>query len=147
MKWIMLLVMFWPHALQAETLVATRLIRATEVIGSGDVMLHEAHVPGAATRAEQVVGLEARVAIYPGRPVRLSDLGPAAVIERNETVRMVYRQGRLMILSEGRALERAGLGDSLSVMNLASRQTVQGVVNSTGLVEVFGSADPVGWGN
>lgn len=32
-------------------------------------------------------------------------------------------------------------------MNLASRQTVQGVVNSTGLVEVFGSADPIGWGN
>lgn len=147
MKWVMLVVLLWSPALQAETLVATRLIRATEVIGSGDVMLHEAHVPGAATRAEQVVGLEARVAIYPGRPVRLSDLGPAAVVERNETVRMVYRQGTLTILSEGRALERAGLGDSLNVMNLASRQTVQGIVNSTGLVEVFGSSDPFGRGH
>ena len=147
MKWVMLIVLLWPPVLQAETLVATRLIRATEVIGPGDVTLHEAHVSGAATRAEQVVGLEARVAIYPGRPVRLSDLGPAAVIERNETVRMVYRQGTLTILSEGRALERAGLGDSLNVMNLASRQTVQGIVNSTGLVEVFGSSDPIGRGH
>ncbi|TQM93352.1 flagellar basal body P-ring formation chaperone FlgA [Roseinatronobacter monicus] len=144
MKWLLMVFILIPPMALADSLVATRLIRATDVITSGDVVAHGARVPGAATAPDQVIGLEARVAIYPGRPVRLSDLGPAAVIERNEIVRMVYRQGPLMILSEGRALARAGLGDALTVMNLASRQSVQGVVTSAGLVAVGTSAPAIG---
>ena len=147
MKWLGLLIMLWTPVAQAESLVAARLIRATDVITPQDVVVHSAHVPGAATRPEQVIGLEARVAIYPGRPVRVSDLGPAAVVERNQTVQMIYRQGPLIIVSEGRALARAGLGDQLTVMNLASRQSVQGVVHSAGLVEVSGSTGPIRGGN
>ncbi len=146
MKWLLMVLIFIPPMALADSLVATRLIRATDVITASDVVAHGARVPGAATAPDQVIGLEARVAIYPGRPVRLSDLGPAAVIERNEVVRMVYRQGPLMILSEGRALARAGLGDALTVMNLASRQSVQGVVTSAGLVAV-GTAAPAIGGN
>ncbi len=131
---------FAPLEALAESLVATRLIRATEVIGPGDVELHTAALPGAASHPDQVIGLEARVAIYPGRPVRLGDLGPAAVVERNEIVRMVFRQGGLMILSEGRVMGRAALGDQVAVMNLSSRQSVQAVVTSHGTVEVIGSA-------
>ncbi|WP_084657696.1 flagellar basal body P-ring formation chaperone FlgA [Natronohydrobacter thiooxidans] len=138
MRWLVLLLL-WPLGGYAETLVATRLIRAAEVIGPGDVMLAAPAVAGAASAPGQVIGLETRVAIYPGRPVRLADLGPAAVIERNEIVRMVYRRGGLMILSDGRAMARAGLGERITVMNLASRQSVQGIVASSGLVEVEGS--------
>ncbi len=139
---LIVLILLWlsPGLASAESLVATRLIRATDIIGPGDVALQPGHVPGGATEADQVIGYEARVAIYPGRPVRLADLGPAAVIERNEVVRMVYRNGGLMILSEGRALGRAGLGDAVTVMNLASRQSVQAVVHAAGLVEVGGAS-------
>lgn len=138
MKWLSVLVLLWPVQATAESLVATRLIRATQVIEPGDVTRAAASVAGAAVATEQVVGLEARVAIYPGRPVRLADLGPAAVVERNEIVRMVYRRGRLMIQSDGRAMARAGVGDAVTVMNLSSRQSVQGIVTAAGLVEIIG---------
>lgn len=138
MKWIVALWMLWPGQGLSDSLVATRLIRVTDVLAPGDVMPGPARIAGAAEAADQVVGLEARVTIYPGRPVRLADLGPAAVVERNEIVRMVYRRGGLMIQSDGRAMSRAGLGDAISVMNLGSRQTVQGVVTSAGLVEIVG---------
>lgn len=136
----MVLLMLWPAAGLADSLVATRLIRATEIIGPGDVAVQPGAIPGVANLPDQVIGLEARVTIYPGRPVRLADLGPAAVIERNELVRMVYRRGGLVILSEGRALARGALGDTVTVMNLGSRQSVQGVVTTAGMVEVAGSA-------
>ena len=64
----------------AEALVATRLVRATEVLAAEDITRSAAQVPGAATDPMQVLGLEARVALYPGRPVLLSDLAPAAVV-------------------------------------------------------------------
>ncbi len=140
MRVLMVLLMLWPAAGLADSLVATRLIRATEIIGPGDVAVQPGAIPGVANLPDQVIGLEARVAIYPGRPVRLADLGPAAVIERNELVRMVYRRGGLVILSEGRALARGALGDTVTVMNLGSRQSVQGVVTTAGMVEVAGSA-------
>ncbi len=140
MRWLVTLLMLWPASGLAESLVATRLIRATEVIGPGDVAAQPGALPGVASRPDQVIGLEAQVAIYPGRPVRLADLGPAAVIERNELVRMVYRRGTLVILSEGRALGRGALGDTVTVMNTGSRQSVRGIVTTTGLVEVTGSA-------
>lgn len=122
--------------LQAETLVATRLIRAAQVLGPEDVTASDLRIAGAATDAAQVVGLEARVAIYPGRPVRLSELGPAAVVERNDLVSLVFRRGSLTIVTEGRALDRGAIGASVQVMNLSSRQSVQGVVQHGGLVDV-----------
>ncbi|WP_296640945.1 flagellar basal body P-ring formation chaperone FlgA [Roseinatronobacter sp.] len=134
--WGLVLLLLLPMPVFADALVATRLIRATEVVREGDVAVQREHIPGAASDPVQVVGLEARVAIYPGRPVRLSDLGPAAVVERNDSVVMVYRQAGLTILSEGRALGRAALGDMVTVMNIASRQSVQGRVTSFGQVEV-----------
>lgn len=136
MRWLAL-VLFLPWPAWADGLVATRLIRPTEVLKPADVApLHAATAPGVASDPAQVVGLEARVAIYPGRPVRLADLGPAAVIERNEAVVMIYRQGGLTIVSEGRALGRAALGESVTVMNGTSRQSVLGRVISFGQVEV-----------
>jgi flagella basal body P-ring formation protein FlgA len=135
MRFILLfLALPWPA--YADALVATRLIRPTEVVQMGDVAVQRGTIAGVASDPDQVIGLEARVAIYPGRPVRLADLGPAAVVERNEAVVMVYRQGGLTILSEGRALGRAALGESVTVMNIASRQSVQGRVTSFGQVEV-----------
>jgi flagella basal body P-ring formation protein FlgA len=121
---------------QAETLVATRLIRAMTIIGPEDVAPGPSAVVGAAHDPAQVVGLEARVAIYPGRPVRLSELGQAAAIERNDVIQMVYRRGALRIVTEGRALARGAIDDVVPVMNLTSRQTVQGVILSPGLIEV-----------
>ena len=138
MKWLCALLLLLPAPVLAESLVAARLIRPSDVIAPGDVTRSPAVVAGAANALDQVVGLEARVAIYPGRPIRLADLGPAAVVERNEVVRMIYRRGGLMIQSDGRAMARAGVGDAIQVMNLSSRQSVQGVVTAAGLVEITG---------
>lgn len=132
--------LLWPMAAAAETatvsLVATRMIRAQTVLSAEDVAAVEAAIPGALTDAADAVGLEARVTLYPGRPVRAGDLGPPALIDRNATVQLAYRVGGLTIVAEGRALERAGIGDRLRVMNLTSRSTVVGRLGSDGIVEL-----------
>ena len=120
----------------AGSLVATRLIRATDVIGPGDVAPGAKVVDGGTDDAAQIVGLEARVALYPGRPVRLADLTPAAVVERNQVVLLIYRNSGLTISTDGRAMGRGALGEEVRVMNLASRSTVSGIVTSPATVEV-----------
>jgi flagella basal body P-ring formation protein FlgA len=123
----------------ADTVVAARTIRSLSLIGAEDLALVAGEVAGAATRLNEVVGLEARVILYPGRPIRLDQLGMPAVVERNQVVTLLYQAGGLTIETEGRALARAGVGDSLRVMNLASKKTVTGRVRDDGAVEVGGN--------
>ena len=120
----------------ADSLVATRTIRAQSVIGPDDLTLVDAEVPGAATDLAEALGLEARVAIYAGKPVRLSDLGAPALIDRNQVVTLVYLAGGLTISTEGRAMGRGAEGDVIRVINLASRSTVSGRVGPGGVVYV-----------
>ncbi|MEO0370904.1 MAG: flagellar basal body P-ring formation chaperone FlgA [Pseudomonadota bacterium] len=115
---------------------ATRTIRAQSVIMPGDLTMAEGEFPGVAEEVAQVVGQEARVAIYAGRPVRLSDIGPPAVIERNQLVPLVFQKNGLQIRAEGRSLSRAAPGDRVRVMNLSSRQTISGRVAPDGTVFV-----------
>jgi flagellar basal body P-ring formation protein FlgA len=133
---VFLLALLVAGPVAAESLVATRTIRAQAIIAADDLTLVAAEVPGALTDPAGVVGLEARVTIYAGRPVRLSDLGSAALIERNQVVPLIYLAGGLAISTEGRAMARGGEGDVIRVINLASRTTVSGRVGPDGAVYV-----------
>ena len=123
-------------AAMAQSVIPTRPIRSQSIITAADVGLIAAVHPGAVTRLDEVIGLEARVTLYPGRPITPGDVGAPAVIDRNQIVTMIYDIGGLRITTEGRALDRAGLGDQVRIINTDSRLTVVGKVKADGTVEV-----------
>lgn len=120
----------------AETLVATRVVRPNTVISEGDFTVADQGVSGALARDAKIVGLEARVTLYPGRPIMPEHVGPAAVVERNQPIKLIFRQGSLTISTDARALSRGGVGDVIRAMNLASRTTVSGRILPDGSVKV-----------
>ncbi len=117
---------------QAETLVAARTLPAQTVITAADLILQPHDMPGAVSDPDLLIGMEARVALYAGRPIRPGDVGFPAIVERNEIVPMVYAAGGIRIATEGRALDRAGPGDTIRVMNLSSRNTVTARIGADG---------------
>jgi flagella basal body P-ring formation protein FlgA len=123
-------------AVLAQSVTPVRAIRCQTMIEAEDLALGEESVPGAATSIEEVIGMEAKVALYPGRPILFSNLREPALVERNAVVRMSYVNGPLRIVTDGRALDRAAAGEMVRVMNLASKQTVTGVVAADGSIEV-----------
>ncbi len=120
----------------AQSVVANHAIPSRAIITSADVRQDARTFAGAHTSPEDVIGLEARVTIYPGRPIRLGDVGPPALVERNQIVTLRYHAGGVFIETDGRALDRAGVGDLLRVMNLSSRTTITGRVHESGIIEV-----------
>ncbi len=122
----------------AETLVAARTLRSQAMIGPQDVLVQAGDVAGSLTRPDQVVGMEARITLYAGRPILADQIGPPALVQRNQTVLLIFRRGTLSILTEGRSLGRGGAGDVIKVMNIASRSTVSGVIGADGHVRVLG---------
>lgn len=132
----MLILLLTVQPALADSVVATRTIRAQTVIGPDDLTLVAADLPGAVTDPELAIGLEARVAIYAGKPVRLADLGPPTLVERNQIVPLIYLSGGLAISTEGRALARGSAGEVIRIMNLGSRTTVSGRIGPDGAVYV-----------
>jgi flagella basal body P-ring formation protein FlgA len=135
MRWLLgVLAMVGPAG--ADSLVATHTIRAQSVVAAEDFAVVDADIPGALADPAAAIGLEAKVTIYAGRPITANDVGPAALVERNQTVSLIYRSGGLSILTEGRALSRGVAGDVIKVMNLSSRMTVSGTIGLDGTVSV-----------
>lgn len=121
---------------QANSVVSARPIRANSVITEDDVSISSAGVKGAFSDPRHVIGLEAKTAIYPGRPIFHNDLRAPAAVERNETVPLVFQRGGLFIQTEGRALGRGAVGEIIRVMNISSRKTVFGEIHADGSVVV-----------
>lgn len=127
-----------PVTAHAESLVAARTIRSQAILTPQDMTVIDKTIPGALDDPEMAIGMETRVVLYAGRPIRHGDVGPPAIIERNQIVTLLFRRGSLTIAADARALGRAGVGDVLRVMNLASRTTVSGTVRPDGSVIVGG---------
>lgn len=121
---------------QTESLVALRTLPAQTVVTESDVALVEAQIDGALTAVAPALGQEVRTTVYAGRPLRAENLGPPALVDRNQTVTLVYLAGGLTILAEGRALARGAEGEVIRAMNLSSKTTVSGRVDGQGRLVV-----------
>lgn len=124
------------NAALAEIVVPTRTIRPKQVISAADLEIKPMDVAGAVADPNLLIGQEARVALYPGRPVHAADVGAPALVDRNDVVTLVFVTSGLSITTEGRALGRAAVGERVRVMNLSSRSSVTGVVRNDGQIEV-----------
>lgn len=133
--WILL---FLPNIVFSDTVVASRTIRANSILTSEDLSFKDIDVPGGVEDVSLLLGMESRGALYAGRPIRMSDVGPPALVARNQIVKVIFQSGNLSIATEGRSLGRAAEGDYVQVMNLESRNTVLGVVSTDGRVFVRG---------
>ncbi|MGH1412423.1 MAG: flagellar basal body P-ring formation chaperone FlgA [Pelagimonas sp.] len=120
----------------ADTIVATRSIRPQQLITAEDVRSDPSDVEGAYTFLGEVIGNEARVAIYPGRAVMFGQVGRPALVERNQMVELIFSRGGLRIAAEGRALARGGSGERIRVMNTDSRTVLFGTITENGTVLV-----------
>jgi flagella basal body P-ring formation protein FlgA len=127
-------------AATAEVVTLLRPVERGEVIKDGDVVVERRARADVGRdlikNADQAVGLAARSSMQPGRPLRIADLMKPEVIQRNETVVLVYKVPGIMLTVRGKATEGGAEGDVISVLNEQSKRTVQGVVTGPGRVVI-----------
>lgn len=133
---IALLALLAGPATAEMVVVPARTLPPRTTIGPEDLLLRDLDALGAVIDPARIIGLETRVALYAGRPVRPGDVGPPATVGRNAVVSLIYEAAGLRIVTEGRALDRAGPGDVIRVMNLASRATVTARIGPDGMAHV-----------
>ncbi|MBV9347225.1 MAG: flagellar basal body P-ring formation protein FlgA [Pseudolabrys sp.] len=85
---------------------------------------------------ERAVGQAVRSSIAAGRGLRAGDLMKPELVQRNETVTLVYEVPGIALTGRGKALENGAEGDTVEVLNVQSKRSVHGVVTGPGQVTV-----------
>jgi flagellar basal body P-ring formation protein FlgA len=121
-----------------EVVTLIRQVERGEILKSADVAVERR--PRAdigrdiINNQDHAVGLAARSSLQPGRPLRVADLMRPELVQRNETVTLLYEVPGITLTVRGKAIEGGAEGDVISVLNEQSKRTVQGVVAGPGRV-------------
>ncbi len=115
----------------ASSLVAAEVIRAGDGVTVANAELQDGDGPEV---YDLFAGREVRRTVYAGQAITLDNTQPARLVTRNQVVTIKYIRGPLEISTSGRAMGDAALSETVSVLNLQSRQMVQGVVQADGWV-------------
>ncbi len=121
-----------------NTVTLERPIERGEILKASDLRLErrpKSEGP-AITDIRAAVGLAARHQLRPGQPLRDADLMTPAVVQRNDTVTIVYEAPGFTLTLRGQAQDAGALGDTVNVLNEQSKRVVQGVVSGPGRVTV-----------
>jgi flagellar basal body P-ring formation protein FlgA len=86
---------------------------------------------------QEVIGLAARRQLLPAQPLHAADLMKPAIVQRNDSVTIVYQAPGLTLTLRGQAQESGALGDTINVLNVQSKRVVQGVISGVGRVTVI----------
>jgi flagella basal body P-ring formation protein FlgA len=129
----------------ADVAVLTRALQRGETVRASDVAVERRPrsevTPEHAVRADQVIGLAAKQALRGGQPLRRIDLVRPEMVKRDETITLIYEVPGILLTTRGKALEAGAEGEIVSVLNIQSKRTVQGVVTGVGQVTI--AATPV----
>lgn len=121
--------------LSAATLPATTLV-AADVIRAGDIVTtsNTDNDDSLSASDEMLLGREVRRTVYAGQPIKMANTRAPRLVTRNQIVTVKYMKGALEITVTGRAMGEGGEGQSVSVMNLQSRQLIQGTITKDGWI-------------
>jgi len=122
-----------------EAAVLTRDVERNEVLKSSDVVVErrpKANVGGDVAGRDRAVGMQMRKPLRAGQPLRITDLAKPDLVQRDQSITLVYESPGLYLTIRGKALENGTEGDVVNVLNLQSKRTVSGVVIGRGQVSI-----------
>jgi flagellar basal body P-ring formation protein FlgA len=122
-----------------EAAVLARNIERNEVIKSSDVIVERrarTEVGNDIAARDRAVGMQARRQLRAGQALKSADLARPDLVQRDQSVTLIYEAAGLYLTIRGKALDGGTEGDVVNVLNLQSKRTVSGVVTGRGQVSV-----------
>jgi len=122
-----------------EAAVLTRDVERNEVLKASDVTVErraKAGIGNDAAARNRAVGMQMRRPLRAGQALRIADLAKPDLVQRDQTVTLIYESAGLYLTVRGKALENGTEGDVVNVLNSSSSRTVSGVVIGRGQVSI-----------
>jgi flagella basal body P-ring formation protein FlgA len=122
-----------------DAAILARDVERNEVLKSSDVVIErrpKLAVGNDAASRDRAVGMQMRKALRAGAALRTADLAKPDLVQRDQSVTLIFQSGGLYLTIRGKALEGGTEGDVVSVLNLQSKRTVTGTVVGRGQVSI-----------
>lgn len=118
-----------------------------DVVAAGDlqwVRLRAAQAKGDVVRAmRDAVGQALRHAVQPGQPIMLADLGRPMVVQKGMPMTLALDSPGIQLTAQGVAMEPAGVGEMVHVLNPLSRVVLEAEVTGPGRARVLPGTQPL----
>lgn len=122
-----------------EAAVLTRALDRNDIIKASDITIErrpKAEVGTDAASGTQAVGMQSRRPLRAGHPLRAADLAKPDLVQRDQSVMLIYESAGIYLTIRGKALESGTEGDVVTVLNLQSKRTISGTVTGRGQVSI-----------
>jgi flagella basal body P-ring formation protein FlgA len=122
-----------------DAVVLTRNVDRSDLLKSADIVIErrtKAEVGNDAASREQSLGMQMRRPMHAGQPLRTADLLKPDLVQRDQSVTVIYESPGLYLTTRGKALDNGTEGDVVNVLNLQSKRTVTGIVSGRGQVTI-----------
>lgn len=131
------------HARALQSLVYARNLSAGEIVQASDLEWSEDAVAGfdAPGDPQAVIGMAARLPLRAGAAVSAHELVAPKVIKRDQMISVDYAAEGLSLSLAAKAMGDAAVGDTVQVMNLASKKVIEAVATGPGHAAVGPEAD------
>jgi flagella basal body P-ring formation protein FlgA len=126
-----------------EVLTYARNLSAGEIVQPQDLIWGKAAAApaDAPSDADQVIGMAARRPLRAGAAVAGRDVSAPQVIKAGEMISVVYENEGISLALQAKAMAAAGVGETLTVQNIASKKVLQAVAVGPGQAVVGPAAD------
>jgi flagella basal body P-ring formation protein FlgA len=114
-----------------QTVIAARNIERGDTLKTADIVVERRPKNEAGndlTSRERALGMQARKGVRAGQPIRGADLARPDLVTRDQSVTLIYNAPGIYLTVRGKAIDGGTEGDTVTVMNLQSKRTVQGTV-------------------
>jgi flagella basal body P-ring formation protein FlgA len=122
-----------------DAAVLTRNVERSDMLKSADLVIErrtKAEAGSDAASREQALGMQMRHPMRAGQSVRSADLVKPDLVQRDQSVTLIYATPGLYLTTRGKALDNGTEGDVVNVLNLQSKRTVTGIVTGRGQVTI-----------
>ena len=126
-----------------DVLTYARSLKAGEILQPQDLVWGKAAAApaDAPSDAEAVIGLQAKRPLRAGAAVSARDVGTPQVIKAGEAVTVTFASDGIVLALTGKALNAAGVGETLNVENTSSKKAIQALVTGPGQAVIGPGAD------
>ena len=121
-----------------DTVTVTRPVERGEILRASDltVVRRPKSETGVSTSPDALAGMAARHSLRPGQPLTPADMMKPEIVQRNDTVTIVYQAPGVTLTLRGQAKDAGALGDTIGVLNIDSKRVVQATVSGPDRVTV-----------
>ena len=121
-----------------DALTVDHPIERGQVVKASDVavLIRPKTDTAVVTDMKAVVGFAARHQLQPNQPLNTADLMKPEIVQRNDTVTIVYQAPGVTLTLRGQAQDAGALGDTINVLNSESKRVVQAVISGPDRVSV-----------